>query len=61
MAGEKTNLKPKPSYMYLIVFLGFFVLLRFYLRVDNTLIRVHDTRLYHEVAEDTQKISGYFG
>jgi len=31
---------------------GFFVLLRFYLRVDNTLIRVHDTRLYHQVEND---------
>merc|ERR1719348_608258 len=28
---------------------GFFILQRFYLRVDNTLIRVHDTRIYHEV------------
>jgi len=31
---------------------GFFILLRFYLRVDNTLIRVNDTRLYHEVEKD---------
>ena len=30
-------------------FLGFFVLQRFYLRVDNTLIRVYDTRIYFEV------------
>ena len=28
---------------------GFFVLQRFFLRVDNTLIRVFDTRLYHDV------------
>ena len=28
---------------------GFFVLQRFYLRVDKTLIRVYDTRVYHEV------------
>ena len=28
---------------------GFFILLRFYLRVDKTLVRVHDTRIYHEV------------
>jgi len=28
---------------------GFFILLRFYLRVDNTLVRVYDTRIYHEV------------
>lgn len=31
---------------------GFFVLLRFYLRVDNTLIRVYDTRLYLEIEND---------
>jgi len=28
---------------------GFFILQRFYLRVDKTLIRVYDTRIYHEV------------
>ncbi len=28
---------------------GFFCLCRFYLRVDATLVRVHDTRLYHRV------------
>lgn len=28
---------------------GFFILLRFYLRVDKTLLRIHDTRLYFEV------------
>jgi hypothetical protein len=27
---------------------GFFCLNRFYLRVDHTLVRVYDTRLYHE-------------
>ena len=31
---------------------GFFVLQRFYLRVDKTLIRVFDTRVYHEVEND---------
>jgi len=31
---------------------GFFVLLRFYLRVDKTLIRVHDTRLRFEIEND---------
>ena len=31
---------------------GFFVLLRFYLRVDKTLIRVYDTRIYHEVVNN---------
>jgi hypothetical protein len=29
---------------------GFFCLQRFYLRVDNTLIRIVDTRLYHDVS-----------
>ena len=27
---------------------GFFVLLRYYLRVDDVLIRINDTRLYYE-------------
>jgi type 2A phosphatase activator TIP41 len=31
---------------------GFFLLGRFYLRVDNTLIRVHDTRIYFQVGKD---------
>jgi len=31
---------------------GFFILLRFYLRVDKTLIRVHDTRFYYENGKD---------
>lgn len=30
---------------------GFFVLLRFFLRVDNTLIRVIDTRLYYDITK----------
>ena len=30
---------------------GFFVLQRFFLRVDSTLIRVYDTRLYHDVTK----------
>ncbi len=30
---------------------GFFFLLRFYLRVDSTLIRVRDTRIYHRAGE----------
>ena len=30
---------------------GFFVLQRFFLRVDSTLIRVFDTRLYHDVTK----------
>nr|CAG4650230.1 EOG090X07SL [Sida crystallina] len=29
---------------------GFFVLLRFYLRVDDVLIRINDTRLYYETS-----------
>ena len=31
---------------------GFFILQRFYLRVDKTLIRVFDSRVYHEVTND---------
>merc|ERR1712032_480316 len=31
---------------------GFFILLRFYLRVDMTLIRLHDTRLRYEEGAD---------
>lgn len=30
---------------------GFFILLRFYLRVDNVLIRMNDTRIHHEVGK----------
>jgi hypothetical protein len=28
---------------------SFFLLLRFFLRIDGVLIRMNDTRLYHEV------------
>jgi len=31
---------------------SFFVLMRFFLRVDGVLIRVNDTRLYHEAGKD---------
>ena len=31
---------------------GFFCLMRFYLRVDATLIRVIDTRLHHQVDDN---------
>lgn len=31
---------------------SFFLLLRFYLRVDNVLVRINDTRLYHEFDKD---------
>ncbi|XP_017042024.1 TIP41-like protein isoform X2 [Drosophila ficusphila] len=31
---------------------GFFVLLRHFLRVDNVLIRMHDTRFHHEIEND---------
>jgi type 2A phosphatase activator TIP41 len=31
---------------------GFFVLLRFYLRVDDVLIRINDTRLYYETGNN---------
>ena len=30
----------------------FFALLRHYIRVDDVLIRVYDTRIYHEFKED---------
>ena len=29
---------------------GFFVLLRFFLRVDGVLVRMNDTRIYHQVS-----------
>lgn len=29
---------------------SFFLLLRFFLRIDGVLIRMNDTRLYHEVS-----------
>lgn len=29
---------------------SFFLLARFFLRVDNVLFRIHDVRLYHEFA-----------
>ena len=38
--------------LFILLNSGFFVLLRFYLRVDNTLIRVYDTRIYFEVEND---------
>lgn len=28
---------------------SFFILLRYFLRVDNVLIKINDTRLYHEL------------
>lgn len=31
---------------------GFFVLLRYYLRVDDVLIRINDTRLYYEKGKE---------
>lgn len=31
---------------------GFFLLQRFYLRVDNVLVRIHDTRLHYQADED---------
>lgn len=31
---------------------GFFVLLRYFLRVDNVVAKIHDTRLYHEAGQD---------
>jgi type 2A phosphatase activator TIP41 len=29
---------------------GFFILLRFFLRVDSVIIRMNDTRIYHQVS-----------
>ncbi|GAB1599075.1 TIP41-like protein [Argonauta hians] len=31
---------------------GVFILLRFFLRVDNVLVRINDTRIYHEAGSD---------
>ncbi|CAG2101705.1 unnamed protein product, partial [Medioppia subpectinata] len=31
---------------------SFFILMRFFLRIDNVLVRMNDTRLYHEVGTD---------
>ncbi|XP_012279673.1 TIP41-like protein [Orussus abietinus] len=31
---------------------SFFVLLRYFLRVDNVMLRVHDTRIYHEFGQN---------
>jgi len=31
---------------------SFFALLRFFLRVDNVLVRIHDTRVYHEAGNN---------
>lgn len=36
----------------------FFILSRFFLRVDNVLFRVFDTRVYHSFAPDPQSSSG---
>lgn len=32
---------------------GFFILMRFFMRVDGLLIRMNDTRIYHEVRKCT--------
>ncbi|XP_076619023.1 TIP41-like protein [Colletes latitarsis] len=31
---------------------GFFILLRYFLRIDNVMIRINDTRIYHEFGQD---------
>lgn len=31
---------------------GFFILLRHFLRVDNVLLRMHDTRFHYEIEND---------
>ena len=30
---------------------NFFILLRYFLRVDNVMLRVNDTRIYHEFGQ----------
>ncbi len=35
---------------------SFFVLLRYFLRIDNVLVRINDTRFYHEVNRFNQKL-----
>lgn len=43
-----TKIKLFCIFMQRVMPSGFFVLLRFYLRVDDVLIRINDTRLYYE-------------
>lgn len=31
---------------------GFFILLRYFLRVDGVMVRINDTRIYHAVSSD---------
>lgn len=31
---------------------GFYILLRYFLRIDNVMLRVNDTRIYHEFGQD---------
>merc|ERR1712059_1785 len=50
--GQPSNTSHIPIEHENITFVGIFLLLRFYLRVDNTLIRVYDTRVYFEVEND---------
>lgn len=33
---------------------GFFILLRFFLRVDGVIVRLNDTRIYHAVSETSR-------
>ncbi|KAJ1869309.1 Tap42 interacting protein [Coemansia sp. RSA 486] len=40
------------SYKVRVMPSGFFVLLRFFLRVDGVLFRIYDTRVYHEFGSD---------
>ena len=37
------------SFLQRVMASGFFILLRFFMRVDGLLIRMNDTRIYHEV------------
>lgn len=38
---------------------GFYILLRFFLRVDGVLVRMNDTRIYHQVSDYV--ITSYHG
>lgn len=31
---------------------SFFILLRYFLRIDNVMLRVNDTRIYHELGKN---------
>ena len=43
-----TNIPPSLPLSQRVMASGFFVLLRFFLRVDGVLVRMNDTRFYHQ-------------